>query len=103
MVIAWLVQMYGRNWPTNEPAELTLIKTFTVYQKHCNLVLKQNFKGLFIPNFVFLFLNRIKVVITLCKKSYRPNRPNGNHYFEKKIFKHYYLFHIKKGREINFL
>ena len=42
VVIEWLVQLYGRNWPTNQPAELTLIKTLTVlYQKHRNLVLKR--------------------------------------------------------------
>ena len=43
VIIAWVVQLYGRNWPTNEPAELTLIKTFTtVYQKHRTLMLKRN-------------------------------------------------------------
>ena len=28
MAVLWLKQLCGRNWPTNEPSELTLIKKF---------------------------------------------------------------------------
>ena len=43
-MIGWIIQLYGRCWPTEpQPAELTLIKTFSaVSGKHRNLVLKQN-------------------------------------------------------------
>ena len=43
-MIEWIIQLYGRCWPTElQPAELTLIKTFSaVSGKHRNLVLKRN-------------------------------------------------------------
>ena len=37
----------GKNWPSDQPAELTLIKTLTVtYQKHRSLILKRNLDNL---------------------------------------------------------
>ena len=42
-IIDRIIQLYGRNWPANEPSELTMIKTLsTLYKKYRCLVLKKN-------------------------------------------------------------
>ena len=42
-MIAKVFQLYGKNWPSNEPSELTMIKTLsTLYKKYRGLVLKKD-------------------------------------------------------------
>ena len=42
-VIDRIIQLFGKNWPANEPSELTLIKTLpTLYKKYRSLMLKKN-------------------------------------------------------------
>ena len=46
-VIDKIIQLYGSNWPSNEPSELTLIKTLsTLYKKYRSLVVKKNLKSI---------------------------------------------------------
>ena len=42
-VIDRIIQLFGTNWPANEPSELTMIKTLSsLYKKYRSLVLKKN-------------------------------------------------------------
>ena len=42
-IIDRIIQLFGKNWPANEPSELTMIKTLSsLYKKYRSLVLKKN-------------------------------------------------------------
>ena len=43
MTLKWLELFFGKYWPENVPAELTLLKSLSVlYQKHRKLVISRN-------------------------------------------------------------
>ena len=47
MILKWLELLFGKHWPENVPAELTLLKSLSVlYQKHRKLVISRNLEKL---------------------------------------------------------
>ena len=72
-VIDRIIQLFGTNWPANEPSELTMIKTLSsLYKKYRSLVLKKNL-GMFPCSQLLIHVN------TQCHVPIPSKQLRGNH------------------------